>query len=120
GGIGNAIRLYQGSLVTFTNVYIVAGFTNGTFASGANYIMTNQAGEGFMLRVDSRIGDIIGKPIPPFAWRITAPMGYFLGTTVPDRSSGHQLFPTRYADIVTNAPSPATGAISLTGGNPTL
>src|SRR5258706_434741 len=83
-----AIRLYQGSVVTFTNVYFVAA--GGTFASGANYVMTNQAGEGFVMRLDSRVGDIIGQTIPAFAWRVTAPMAFFLGNTTPDRSSGHQ------------------------------
>jgi hypothetical protein len=118
GGVSNAIRLYEGAVVTLTNVYFPAAATNGAFVSGANYIMTNRAGEGFFLRVDSRIGDIIGQPVPAFAWRVTGPMSFFLGSTTPDRSSGFQILPTRYIDIVTTPPLPPVAAIQQTGGNP--
>ncbi len=121
GGVGNAIRLYQGSVVTFTNVYFPDGFAGtNVFAGGLNYIITNAAGETFAFRVDARVGDIIGKPIPPFAWTVSGPMSYFLGNTVADRSSGYQLLPTLYADIVTNAPPPVVGEISTSQGRPVL
>lgn len=117
GGVGDAIRWYQGSVVMFTNVFFPDGFAGtNVFAGGQNYTLTNQAGETFALRVDSRVGDIIGQPIPPFAWTVSGPMSFFLGNTATNRSGGYQLLPTRYADIVTSAPPPATGAIALVNG----
>src|SRR4029450_9354850 len=92
----------------------------GTFASGANYVLTNTSGDHFTLRVDARVGEIIGQPIPAFAWRITAPRGFYLGQTFPDRSAGFQLFPTRWADIVTNPPAPVTVAVNSSGNNKAL
>lgn len=117
GGVGNALRLYQGAVVTFTNVFFPAGFAGtNLFASGQNYALTNEAGETFTLRVDSRVGDIIGQPIPPFAWTVRGPMSFYLGNTATNRSGGYQLLPTRYADIVTNAPPPVAGTITLVNG----
>jgi hypothetical protein len=120
GGISNAIRLYESAVVTFTNVYFPAGFTNGTFASGVNYLMTNLNGDTFVFRVDARVFDIIGQPIPQFAWSVSGPMSFFLGATAADRSAGYEFLPTRYADIVTNAPAQATGTIALAAGKPVV
>jgi hypothetical protein len=121
GGTGKAIQLYQGLLVTFTNVFFPDGFAGtNVFAGGKNYALTNQAGEVFPFRVDARVGDIIGQPIPPFAWTVTGPMSFFLGNTVADRSSGYQILPTLYADIVTNAPPAVLANIALEDGKPTL
>ncbi|EEF58075.1 immunoglobulin domain-containing protein [Pedosphaera parvula] len=105
GGISNAVRLYECAVVTYTNVYFPAGFTNGTFASGVNYTITNAAGETGVFRVDSRVGNIIGQPIPTFAWTVTGPMSYFLTATASDRSAGYELLATRLEDIVTNTPA---------------
>lgn len=116
----NAIRFYQSAVVTFTNVFFPDGFTGtNVFASGGNYAMTN-AGGSVALRVDTRVGDIIGRPIPAFAWTVTGPMSFFLGNTDTNRSGGFQLLPTRYADIVTNAPPAVTGIIALTGAKPVV
>lgn len=116
GGVGESIRKFQGLVVTLTNVYFVNA--GGTFGSGANYVMTNQAGERFSFRVDSRVFDIIGKPIPQFAWTVTGPMAFFLNATAPNRSAGYQILPTRYADIVTLPPPAVTGTGSLIAGQP--
>lgn len=118
GGVGESIRKFQGAVVTLTNVYFAN--VGGTFAGGLNYVTTNQAGETFSIRVDARVFDIIGQPIPEFAWKVTGPMAFFLGTGVADRSAGYQILPTRYADIVTAEPPAVTGAISLIGGQPTI
>ena len=118
GGVGNAIRLYQSSVVTFTNVYFAAA--GGTFAGGQNYVLTNQAGETFALRLDARVFDIIGQPIPAFAWTVTGPMGYFGSATAPDRSAWYQILPTRYADIVTTSPPQVTVNVALSGNNAAL
>jgi len=117
GGVGESIRKFQGLVVTLTNVYFVNG--GGTFASG-NYVMTNRAGESFSFRVDSRVSDIIGKPIPPFAWTVTGPMAFFLNATAANRSAGYQILPTRYVDIVTAEPPAVTGAGSFAVGQPTI
>jgi len=113
GGVGESIRKFQGLVVTLTNVYFVNA--GGTFASGQNFTVTNLAGETFAVRVDSRVFDIIGQPIPPFAWTVTGPMAFFLGTTATNRSGGYQLLPTRYADIVTTEPPAITTAVSVSG-----
>lgn len=115
GGAGEAIRKYQGAVITLTNVYFVNA--GGTFGSGQNYVITNQAGERFSFRVDSRVFDIIGKTIPAFAWTVTGPMAFFLNATAADRSAGFQILPTRYADIVTAPPPAVTGTIALSSGN---
>jgi hypothetical protein len=116
GGVGESIRRFQSLVVTLTNVYFVNA--GGTFSGGQNFVMTNRAGETFAFRVDSRVFDIIGKPIPPFAWTVTGPMGFFLSTTATNRSSGFQLLPTRYADIVSAEPPAVSGAGSLIGNQP--
>jgi hypothetical protein len=118
GGVGESIRKFQGLVVTLTNVYFVNA--GGTFGSGQNYTITNQAGETFAFRVDSRVFDIIGQPIPSFAWTVTGPMAFFLSTGSTNRSAGYQILPTRYVDIVTAEPPAATGAGGLTGGQPTI
>jgi hypothetical protein len=116
GGVGESIRKFQGLVVTFTNVYFPLGFAGtNVFAGGVNYTMTNQAGETFAFRVDSRVFDIIGQSIPSFAWTVTGPMGFFLGTGTANRSGGYQLLPTRYADIVTTEPPPATTSVAVSG-----
>ncbi len=115
GGVGESIRKFQGLVVTLTNVYFVNA--GGTFLSGQNFAVTNLAGERFAVRVDSRVFDIIGQPIPPFAWTVTGPMAFFLGTTATNRSGGYQLLPTRYADIVTTEPPAATTSVAVSGNN---
>jgi hypothetical protein len=118
GGAGEAIRLYQGAVVTLTNVYFVNA--GGTFAGGQNFTMTNAAGERFAFRCDARVGDIIGKPIPAHAWTVTGPMAFFLTSTAPDRSAGFQILPTRYTDIVTDPPPQASGTLARVGADGVL
>jgi len=112
----NAFRFYQGALVTLTNVYFPPGFAGTNDFKSANVVVTNAAGETFAVRVDSRIGDIIGRRIPPYGWTVTGPMGCFLSTTATDRSAGYQLLPTRFADIVSQMPA----SVTYSGGTPVL
>src|SRR5262249_28749100 len=58
--------------------------------------------------------------IPKFAWTVSGPMGFFLGTTAPNRSAGYQLTPTLYSEIVTNPPPPAVGAVTSSAGHPVI
>ena len=113
----NAIRFYQGALVTLTNVYFPPGFSGtNNFGSGVNVVVTNAAGETFNVRIDSRVGDIIGQRVPPYGWTVTGPMSFFLSTTAPDRSAGFQLLPTRFVDIVyqkSASPAALGGGITI-------
>jgi len=113
----NAFRFYQSALVTLTNVYFPPGFSGtNTFGSGQNIVVTNAAGETFTVRIDARIGDIIGKSTLPYGWTVTGVMGYFLSAAATDRSAGYQLLPTRLADIVSQMPS----SVSYAGVNPVI
>ena len=121
GWASNAVIKYQGLYVTFTNVYFPDGFTPGAvFAGGANYNITNGHGETFVFRVDARVFDIIGQPIPQHAWTVSGPMSFFLGTTAPDRSAGFELEPTSYSEIVTDAPPAVEISATISAGKPTL
>jgi Immunoglobulin domain len=120
GGVGNAIRLYQSSVVTFTNVWFPAGYTNGTFSAGSTYLMTNSAGEEFKLFLNAALTNWNGVPIPQFAWTISGPLGYFLNNTATDRSSGFEFDPSRPEDIVTNTPAAVTSTLGLAAGQPVL
>ncbi|MGI8964918.1 MAG: immunoglobulin domain-containing protein, partial [Limisphaerales bacterium] len=97
----------EGSRLVISNVFLGGGTT---FLSGENVNMTNQSGQVFLLRIDTRVGDVIGKPKPEFAYSITGVMGQFDNATPFD--SGYQFFVTRYADIITNAP-PAAVRLSI-------
>ena len=108
GGVGNAFRQYGGSVVAFTNVYFPAGFTNGTFAAGSTYLMTNTAGEGMKLFLNAATTNLNGSTIPQHAWLVRGPLGYYLGNTVTDRSSGYEFDPTRIDDIISADPAPVT------------
>lgn len=113
----NAIRFYQGALVTLTNVYFPTGFSgSNNFGSGVNVIVTNAAGETFNVRVDARVGDIIGRRVPPYGWTVTGPMAFFLNTGSANRSAGFQLLPTRFVDIVSQKPA----AVAMAGGSPVV
>jgi hypothetical protein len=103
GGVSNVVRKYVGALVTFPNV----GFTDagGTFSTGQlTEIVTNSCGDNFRVFFNAAASGVVsGQPIPTFPVSVTGPMSYFLTATAPDRSSGFELDPTRYVDIVSGA-----------------
>ena len=74
--VSNVIRKYEGVRATLTNCYFAAYAPNAVFASGS-YTLTNTAGNTFTFFLNAANANIIGQPIPPFAWTITGPMGYF-------------------------------------------
>jgi hypothetical protein len=113
--VSNVIRKYEGKLVTLTNCYFAAYAPGATFVSG-NYILTNLAGNTFTMFLNSANSHLIGQPIPPFAWTITGPMGYFNSTTAVNRSGGFELDPSSYADIVVGPPAP-TGTIGVSANS---
>jgi len=120
GGVANAFRLYDGSVVTFTNVYFPAGFTGGLFTAGSTYLMTNTAGEAFKFFMNAATTNLNGNPIPQHAWIVRGPLGFYLGATVADRSAGYELDPTRIDDVVSTDPAPVTSAINEVSGHSLL
>lgn len=101
-------QLIEGSYVVVSNVYLDRTLTN--FTVNSNVRITNQAGETFTLRIDSRVGDIGGKPKPTGLVNIYGVMGQFDGS--PPHDSGYQLFATRYADIVRVSEEPSISPIA--------
>ncbi len=95
------IEALEGSLVTVTNVRVAA---SGTFLAATNYRITNSVGDQMEIRIDGRVGDIIGKAIPTGLVSITGLLGQNLPVGATDRRIGFQILPTRYADIVTHPP----------------
>jgi len=120
GGLANVFAKFVGSVVTFTNVYF-AGAGNLFAGGNATDIITNLHGERFRLFRNSAMTNLTGQAVPSHAWTVSGVMGTFLSNnTDPNRGGGFQLFPTRYADIVTTEPPAVSGASSLAGGQPTI
>ena len=121
GGISNAIRLYQGMRVTFTNVYFPAADGVATFAGNSSYTMSNANGATLTLFVYSGFTNLIGTVIPPFCYTISGPMSFFLTATAADRSSGFQFEPSDPAlDFITTPSSPVTVSESYANGTNVL
>jgi hypothetical protein len=121
GGISNAFRLYQGSLLTFTNVSFPAALTNGTWVGGATYAMVDSSGAVIPVYIYSGFANLIGQPIPAFCYRVTAPMSFYLSTTAADRSAGYQFEPSMPEDFVTAPPLAVGVNVSVNGsGKPVL
>ena len=120
GGVSNVFARIVGSVVTFTNVYFAAA---GNLFPGGNAtdLITNLHGETFRLFRNSAMTNLTGLPIPSHAWTVSGVMGTFLqDPNNPNRSSGFEMFPTLYSDIVTNEPPAVEGAIVASGGDPTV
>jgi hypothetical protein len=115
-----AIEALEGSLITITNVYFPTGGTGAFFPRGSTVVMTNAAGEGFPLFVNSTALVETNMPIPAFAYEVTGVLSQFLSQTEPDRTRGYQIIPTSYAYIVTNLPPTPDLAINRTGNVTTL
>lgn len=108
----------EGSYLVISNVFLQNA--GQTFNSGGNYNMTNLNGQVGVLRIDSRVQDVIGQPIPEFAASIKGVMGQFDGTA--PHNSGYQFFLTQYSDLIAGTPpSPSVDPIPLdfqvSGGN---
>ncbi len=117
--VSNVIRHYEGRYVTLTNVYFPGSAVGGAFASGTYYI-TNLSGDTFSFFLNAANVNIIGQTVPQFARTVSGAMGYFNGTTATNRSSGFEIDPFSFSDIVAG-PNPPTGVIAVTsGGVPTI
>ena len=108
----------QGAVALLTNVYF--GPWAGVVTTNGNYnmIVTNALGQTARVLLPAALdNDLAARTIPPFAYAVQGPL---VATT-----SGYQVMPTRWTDIVTTAPSitldtPADGASFTAPANITL
>jgi hypothetical protein len=95
------MELQEGKYVLMAGVHLDTSttsiFTVPGNATGVLVLATNASGELFNVRIDKRVGDIIGQPIPVGPVAVLGVLNQF-DTTNP-RTSGYQVTPTRYADI---------------------
>jgi hypothetical protein len=99
------IELLEGSLVIVTNVLLETTSANFPPASsGGNVNMTNQLGEVLVLRVDTRVLDITGQPKPTIPVNVIGVLAQFDSSS--PYTTGYQLTPTRFADIIGGAVAP--------------
>jgi hypothetical protein len=116
----------QCSLVTLTNVWLYSSSSgapvSGTYAVNYHtpfyaFQQPYSAGQPYIEiyvytytnAVNQLNTNYFGQPIPGFAYEITGEMGIF-STTAPE------LYPTRFADIVTNAPAPFKAGLTVSNG----
>ena len=91
-----AMEALEGSLVVASEVEIDSG-GGSKFSGGANYSLTNVDGMTFVMRIDSRIKSIIGRPFPGEAVNITGVLSQYIRDR--PREGGYQLMPTRIEDF---------------------
>ena len=120
GGVSNLFQKYVGSLIMFTNVYFTDG--PGTYGSGQiTETITNSNGDAFRLFFNAATTPAFtGQPIPAFAWSVSGVLVTFLSPSTVDRSSGFEVDPTLYSDIVSTPPLQSTGAIALASSKPLI
>jgi hypothetical protein len=102
--------VYQGRLAVFTNCYFET--PGATFAGDASYVLTNKAGLSYEIFISQSAGpDLIGTPVPAFAYSVTGVYDQFDATYELNLSAG--------TNLVTAAPPPVTNltaAVSGVGG----
>lgn len=115
-----AAEANEAKLVRVNNV-LVDTATGPNFASGSNVVITNAAdpGKTFVLRIDSRVTEIIGTPKPTGPVSLVGVLGQF--DNADPRAGGYQLIVTRLADIITGGtPEPITTTAAVTAESVTL
>jgi len=87
----------EGRLVVVSNVYLDNSLTYFP-TNGGNVNMTNLSGETFSLRVDARVTEIAGQPIPSFASAIIGVMASpaLIGPAPPVTNSCRGATPTSW------------------------
>lgn len=120
----------QCSLVTLTNVWLYSSssgaLVSGTYAVNSHtpiyaFQQPYSAGQPYMEiyvytytnAVDQLNTNYFGQPIPGFAYELTGEMGIYSTTTA-------EIYPTRFADIVTNAPASFAAGLTVSNGVSTL
>ncbi|MCX6928455.1 MAG: Ig-like domain-containing protein [Verrucomicrobia bacterium] len=89
---------YQGAVVLLTNVYF--GTSAGVVTTNGNYNLSVTNSQGKLARVllpAALDNDLTNRTIPSFAYAVQGPL---VATT-----SGYQVMPTLWTDVVTTAPS---------------
>ncbi len=112
----------EGRLVRVDNV-LVDSSTGGIFTGGSNVTLTDGTdfGKTFVLRIDSRVTEIIGQPKPNATETVSlvGVLGQFDSTD--PRAGGYQLIVTRRADIITGVvPGPITATAVVSSDSVTL
>ncbi|MEI6342175.1 MAG: immunoglobulin domain-containing protein [Verrucomicrobiota bacterium] len=105
-----AAEAAEGRRVRASNVLVDTG-SGPVFTSGSNVILADAADPArtFVLRIDSRVLEVIGQPKPAGPVSIEGVLGQF--DSADPRAGGYQLVVTRWADIL---PASAPVAVPAT------
>ncbi len=118
-GIASA-EANEGRLVRVDNVLLDTA-TGANFTSGSNVTVTDAADSAktFVLRIDSRVTEVIGQPKPTGPVALVGVLGQF--DSADPRAGGYQLIVTRLADIIAGSVAgPITAAAAVAGETVTL
>jgi len=104
---------YEGLYVMLTNVYFPSDGT-ATYPNGNTVTVTNGSGAPFTLFISSQCQNVVGQPIPRFAYSV-------LGTLTQSKSgayssAGYELNLTAPEDVITAAP-PAVAVSAALNAN---
>jgi hypothetical protein len=102
---------YQGSVVLLTGVYFGANAGTVTTAANLNMVVTNALGQSARVYLNAaQDNDLVGQTIPAFAYAVEGPL--VASTT------GYEIIPTRWVDIMTSPLTIAT--VTHSGNNATI
>ncbi len=102
----------EGSVVVLTNLYFELGGGTNTFASGTDYIVTNNTGQSYTIFVsDQDTNYVTGQLIPFFAYSIAGPL-------IQDDATIGITF-TVYSNLVSAPPPQPTAGAAVAGANGT-
>ncbi len=100
----------EGRFVMLTNVFFPS--SGGNFASG-NIIVTNQSGMPLIVYISAQCTNVIGQPMPRFAWSVSGPLAQYKSSSYSQ--TGYEVNLTRIEDVVT-APPPAVTVSAIVSG----
>ncbi len=107
----------EGRFVMLTNVYFPSTGTQ-TFKSG-NTIVTNQNGVPFIVYVGGQCTNVIGQPMPTFAYSVLGALTqYKSGSTYAN--SGYEVYLTTTDQLITTPPPAPTVAATLSANKVVL
>ncbi|MBI3415514.1 MAG: lamin tail domain-containing protein, partial [Verrucomicrobia bacterium] len=96
------IETQEGKFVVASNVFV--DVSSPLFTADSNVTITNANGDTFTVRIDGHT-DITGQPKPADAVTILGVLSQ--SDSSNPRTSGYQLVPTRFADILSASKAPA-------------
>ncbi len=88
----------EGRLALLTNVF----FPGTKFTSG-NIVVTNAEGSPFIVFVSAQCTNIVGQPMPQFAWSVSGTLAQYKSGTYS--KAGYELNLTSLDDLATDPPS---------------